>query len=462
MADFSSINESEQLIAGTKKNDSLACKSNGKDAAAVAGAVIAGVAVVGAAAVGAMQSSLFSKGIGASGTAQADATSAIGSATSGAASSAASAQQGATNAIMQGPGSKAKAMLGAAQGDIKSAQSDAMKLAGEARAGADAQIAEGQAQISGAQNYIAGQMADAKAFAQSGMAEGQTLLKGKMNAALAKAPPKVVGLAKPLAGKKPKLPLPANVPPPAKVVEERVPKPPSNLSIRAPKNASVPTEKIVPEQSTQKAVVVEEEQMKQATLSKEELDKCTNERYTLGSAVKDVKNSWSRLGEELALPPQTKVFQGGIDIQLFIKISDIVSNGWPCSNMGAMTKKTVEEITEKSSNQKVKDLLRGNGERIVGIKQMLSLCTFLINKIEYTGTCEEIKEYGNIIKPGGMLSSAMQYGTEVIVKLLTEVWVSRDSQDTDLESLNFLAKALETMRIYTESYYLSFKMDEGL
>jgi len=394
MSDFSSINKSEEIIAGAKKNDSLACKSNGKDAAAVAGAVIAGVAVAGALAVGAAQSSLFSNGVGASGSTQTAATESIDTAASGVTSSTTSAQANATSAITQGPGAGANASLSAAQGDVNSAQVDATGLAGEKKAGADTQIAESQSRVSGAQNYLAGQTSEATTYAQSGLGEGQSLMTSLTSAALAKTPPKVVGLVKPTAGKTPTPPLPVNVPPPAKVVEQEVPKPASSLAVQAPQNASTPTNTVKSAPATREIVNIE--QLKQVVLSKQELDRC---RELRDSIIQDITAMWGfwkiiydRVPASGAVSPsdmQVVRIDGrqAIVALPFTFVRRYLASGIPSGDLGAKNAHSIQLIQAEGSEEAKR--LIGTGP-LAGSRQWKSLYDKLTTFVNYIGTCEEL------------------------------------------------------------------------
>jgi len=289
MSDFSSLGKGESLLANNKNNDSMACKKGGGDAAKAAGAAVAGVAVVGALAVGAAQSSLFSNGVGASGATQAGAASSISSASAGATSAASSAQSKAATAITQGPGAQSSATLDSAQGDLKSAQTDASQTAGQTRAGNDAKVAEAAAAVKNAQNYVN--------EAKSAVTQTPTWLAGKVASAFAAAPPAAAGLAKPSVGQLPTAPLSVNVPPPAKAVNASVPTPPSNLAIPPPANASTPTSTIKPSTTTQQTV--QTEQLKQTALSKEETDPCQQKRRDLASKISEMRDYLENAGQAI-------------------------------------------------------------------------------------------------------------------------------------------------------------------
>jgi len=413
MADFSSLSKGESLLAGNKKNDSLACKKGGGSAAKIAGAAIAGVALGGALAVGAAQSSLFSSGVGASGVAQAGAASGISSASSGAASAASSAQSKAATAITQGPGAQSNATLSSAQGDVNGAQIDASQLAGEKRAGADAQIAQGQSSVNNAQNYLASQTA----AGQSNATAEKTLLAGKVNSALATAPPAPAGLAKPASGQLPTAPLPVNVPPPEKAVDQSVATPPSNLTIQEPKNASVPeTTKPAPAAAQQ---AVADETLKQVALSKEELDKCADERLRISGGLQNISAASDMLENDIRNHTQLvtgyrKVSSGWFsskkEIMAANEFSSMAAKGVPGAKPD---KKYVASSEPKELREKYEF------GPLVGLSPLQEALSVAINDVKYLLKCEELAP---LAKVAGELSN-FNVAKKKIMDLADSMWI---------------------------------------
>lgn len=444
MSDFSSINKSEEIIAGAKKNDSLACKSNGKDAAAVAGAVIAGVAVAGALAVGAAQSSLFSNGVGASGSTQTAATESINNASSGVTSSTTSAQANATSAITQGPGTGADASLSAAQGDVNSAQADATALAGEIKAGANTLIAESQSRIVSAQKYLAEQVSEVTAYAQSKLGEGQALMTSLTSAALAKIPPKVVGLIKPTAGKTPTPPLPVNVPPPAKVVEQEVPKPASSLAVQAPQNASTPTNTVKSAPATQTAV--NEEQLKQVALSKNEVDPCAVRRAQIAgdlSWMADRINNAIGALENLSMLGKSDVkkvssgFLGwGSTIQnrAGAAYQSIIRYGVPISSSGIYK----DEYYSSSEPQELREKIRFGP--LIGYENFMIELENAARAVKFRLKCEELEQFAPIIAKKGDLVKVLAK-----IRLLCDMFINLQNMSEHTTFLKELLPAWEEL-----------------
>lgn len=299
MSDFNSLNTGEALVGTAKKDDTATCPDSGSDAAAIAGAAIAGAALLGAAAVAAATSSMVSNGIGqVTGAAQAAAAAALTQSEASASALLAEARQNALNAVGLGPGSEASVALAEGQSQVEAAQSEALALAGEVRAGVDSSIAEAQAALTAGQDFLNNAVAEGQALIAEGMAAVSSAVQGLIGNALGAAPPLPSAISAPTPGALPIPPLPIDIPVVDKLVPTEVEVPPVNIAIASPKSLASGAAGVVTRFGIDATA---QSPLEEAVLSRDEIDACLDQRIQIAEAMERMNSRWASLGQRAQL-----------------------------------------------------------------------------------------------------------------------------------------------------------------